>query len=216
MNPGIEYYRPFGQQAFGYIVVNSKPTATPNIVIGGTTLTYKTHFFGDTPQQICQSLVAVINSDLSRQDLGFTTTFVRSVYAVQVPGNIVIVVATEPGLGGNNLVLTTTDSNAFTLSGATLASGTGGVFDNNYTNITTNATTVVKSGTGVLHYLSVNTRGAATTATIYDNTSATVPKIGTLDTTLNVATLLYDVRFNTGLTIVTAGTTPADLTVAWR
>jgi hypothetical protein len=84
-----------------------------------------------------------------------------------------------------------------------------------YTNITTNTTTTVKSGAGVLHSVSVNTKGATETAQMYDNTAGSGTKIGLIDVTLTQDTLIYDLQFQTGLTIVTAGTTPADITVAW-
>jgi len=84
-----------------------------------------------------------------------------------------------------------------------------------YTNITTNTTTTVKSGAGILHSVSVNTKGATDTAQMWDNTSAAGTKIGLLDVTLAQDTLIYDIAFNIGLTIVTAGTTPADITVTW-
>jgi len=85
-----------------------------------------------------------------------------------------------------------------------------------YNNITTNATTTVKSGAGILHLITVNTKGTATTATLYDNTAGSGTKIGTLNTTFADATFTYDVGFSTGLTVVTAGTTAADLTVSYK
>lgn len=87
----------------------------------------------------------------------------------------------------------------------------------NYSNILTATTTVVKSGDGTLHSITVNKAVAAGVITIYDNTSATGTKIATIT---NPATLLhsqvflpYGVRFATGLTIVTSSTD--DITVAW-
>jgi hypothetical protein len=85
-----------------------------------------------------------------------------------------------------------------------------------YANINTNTTTTVKSGAGVLHNITINTKGATgNTATIYDNTSGSGTKIATIDTTQQVQTLALDVSFNTGLTIVTANGTAADLTVSY-
>lgn len=86
-----------------------------------------------------------------------------------------------------------------------------------FSNITSNATTTVKSGAGLLHTLCINTKGAsANTATIYDNTAGSGTKIGTLDTTAGVQCLTYDAVFATGLTIVTATGTAADITVSYR
>jgi hypothetical protein len=88
-----------------------------------------------------------------------------------------------------------------------------------YTNITTGATTVVKSGAGFFHLLIVSKGVAAATITIYDNTAGSGTKIATI--TFGAALLsdppdstLFDVSFATGLTIVTSGAT--DITVAWR
>jgi len=82
-------------------------------------------------------------------------------------------------------------------------------------NIPTNTTTVVKSGSGLLHSVIINTRGVATTVTLYDNTAGSGTKLATIDTTLSTTSFLYDIGFRNGLTAVTAGTTPADLTITW-
>lgn len=89
----------------------------------------------------------------------------------------------------------------------------------NYKNITTAATTLVKSGDGTLHALVINTPVASATITIYDNTAASGAKIGTI--TLPATLLaqgpisaLYDIDFTIGLTVVTTGT--SDLTVSWQ
>lgn len=85
-----------------------------------------------------------------------------------------------------------------------------------FTNITTNTTTVLKTGPGILGAITINTKGASSnTATIYDNTAGSGTKIGTIDTTVGVGTLAYDLAFTTGLTIVTATGTAPDLTVQW-
>lgn len=84
----------------------------------------------------------------------------------------------------------------------------------NYSHITTDTTTVLKTSGGILHTLCVNTVGAGSTITVDDALSATTPTIAVLSgATLGCYT--YDVGFNIGLTIVTATTTP-DVTVSWR
>lgn len=85
-----------------------------------------------------------------------------------------------------------------------------------FSNIATNATTVVKSGAGLFHVLTINTRGTGSTATVYDNTAGSGTKIATIDTTLSTTAFLYDVKFTTGLTVVTAGAGAADVTVSYR
>lgn len=84
-----------------------------------------------------------------------------------------------------------------------------------YLNITTNATTTVKTGSGLLHALALNTRGTGSTITVYDNTAGSGTKIATIDSTLSTTAFIYDVAFKTGLTIVTAGASAADVTVAY-
>ncbi len=90
-----------------------------------------------------------------------------------------------------------------------------------YTNITLAAptTTVVKSGAGLLHCIQINKAVATGVITVYDNTAASGTVIATitqpaavLATTQNC---LYDVKFNTGLTVVTS-TAAQDITVSTR
>ena len=86
----------------------------------------------------------------------------------------------------------------------------------NYTNITTDATTTIKSGSGILHNICLNGVTAAEVITIYDNTAASGTKIGTITvpTGQTIGCQRYDVAFKTGLTIVTA-TQTGDVTVSW-
>lgn len=86
-----------------------------------------------------------------------------------------------------------------------------------YANITTDTTTTLKSGAGVLHAITINNPAATETVTIYDNTSATGTKIGTITVPASPVpvTLTYDVAFATGLTIVTA-TAASDITVSYK
>jgi len=78
-------------------------------------------------------------------------------------------------------------------------------------NITTNATTLVKTGAGVLSSISVNTAGTTSTAKVYDGLSAAGTLLGTFDTT-KLGLLLQGWAFQTGLCIVTAGGAAADIT----
>jgi hypothetical protein len=88
----------------------------------------------------------------------------------------------------------------------------------NYTNITTATTTVVKSGGGVLKSIVINTAVANGVIAIYDNTAASGTLIGTITLPAVVLdsqyAIPYGVRFSTGLTIVTTGT--PNLTVVWN
>jgi hypothetical protein len=90
----------------------------------------------------------------------------------------------------------------------------------NYNNITSTATTLVKTGVGFLHAITVNTPVASSVITLYDNTSAAGTKMGTITLPATLLqegpyTALYDVTFSVGLTVVTA-TAASDLTVSYR
>ncbi len=86
-----------------------------------------------------------------------------------------------------------------------------------FNNITTATTTVVKSGAGVLHGVTVNTKGTvASTVTIYDNTAGSGSKIGIIDTLNLSGSFFFDAAFATGLTVVTTGTVAPDITVMYR
>jgi hypothetical protein len=94
-----------------------------------------------------------------------------------------------------------------------MSAPTGGL---KYTNLKALGTTTIKAGEGVLHSISINTKGATgNTATVYDNTAGNGTTIATVDTTAQIQTLLYDLQFTTGLTIVLATGTSADITVSW-
>lgn len=83
-----------------------------------------------------------------------------------------------------------------------------------YKNIATATTTVVKSGSGIVHSITINTT-AAGAITVYDNTAGSGTKIATIAISPVIgSTFIYDVSFKTGLTIVTAGA--SDITVSYR
>lgn len=78
------------------------------------------------------------------------------------------------------------------------------------------ATTVVKSGAGTLRGISINTKGAsANIITVYDNVAGSGTKIAVIDGTSD-RDHIFDVAFATGLTIVSATGTGADITVRYR
>lgn len=85
-----------------------------------------------------------------------------------------------------------------------------------YKNITGDATAAIKSGGGILHNITLNNPVATETITIYDNTTNSGTKIGTITIPASPVpvTLNYDVAYNTGLTIVTA-TATSDITVSY-
>ena len=94
------------------------------------------------------------------------------------------------------------------------ANGSTGIWS--YNNITTTTTTLVKTGAGVLHSITFNKPVATGTVKIDDALTDTTPVIGTVTTPANPmpVTLIYDIEFTVGLTIVT-GTAAQDITVAY-
>lgn len=88
-----------------------------------------------------------------------------------------------------------------------------------FVNITTQTTTVVKSGIGVLKRITFNRPLANGVVTLYNNTAASGELIGTITfpATLlsDIKDRVYEAEFDTGLTIVTSGATQ-DITVIYR
>jgi hypothetical protein len=84
-----------------------------------------------------------------------------------------------------------------------------------HTNINSAGTTTIKKGPGVLRSVTINTKGGAGhTATLFDGLDAGGKKMAAIDATSQI-TLVYDVAFKTGLTLVTAGGSAADITISW-
>lgn len=86
----------------------------------------------------------------------------------------------------------------------------------NYTIITTNTTTVIKSGTAIYAGIVVHTAGTTSTVTVYDNTAASGQTFVNAAATTAVGDVANDavpagmqVLFTTGLTVVTAGAAAA-------
>lgn len=85
-----------------------------------------------------------------------------------------------------------------------------------FVHISTATTVTAKSGAGKLASVVINNRGVGGTITLYDNTAGSGVLIAVIDPTANVVPLIYNLAFATGLTIVTTGATPADITVTYR
>jgi hypothetical protein len=86
-----------------------------------------------------------------------------------------------------------------------------------FANVNANGTTTLVSRAGRLHSITFNTKGASSnTLTVYDNTAGSGTKIATIDTTaVSPGVWVLDVWFTTGLTVVLATGTAADVTIAW-
>ena len=83
------------------------------------------------------------------------------------------------------------------------------------------ATTAVKTGAGLLHAIVFNSVATATNVTtIFDNSAASGTKIATITpvatTTQIPNTVIYDAKFSTGLTVLTATANSADMTIIYR
>ena len=86
-----------------------------------------------------------------------------------------------------------------------------------YYHINANGTTQVSLTIGTLHAIIINTAGgAANTCTVVDSATANIPAIAVIDTTTGVMTLHYDLAFQTGLRIILATGTAADITVVYQ
>lgn len=88
----------------------------------------------------------------------------------------------------------------------------------NYTRVTTAATTLVKTGAGILHAVIVNTPTATATLEMDDALTNTTPIIGKMlmpTTAANPFTVVYDVAFATGLSVTVAVAT-IDATIVWK
>jgi hypothetical protein len=83
--------------------------------------------------------------------------------------------------------------------------------------VTTAATTLVKTGPGVLHAVVVNTPTSTGTLELDDALTNTSPIIGKMLFAAAIApfTAVYDVEFTTGLS-VTVGVATIDATIVWK
>ena len=99
----------------------------------------------------------------------------------------------------------------------TVVGSDGAAISNTYKHVNTVATTLVKSGTGNLNNISINSKGTvASTVTVYDSLSATGTVVAIIDS-LNISgTFTFDVAFTVGLTVVTTGTVAPSVTVSYR
>lgn len=94
------------------------------------------------------------------------------------------------------------------------------ILDNgfNYTHISTNTTTAVRTGPCVLHAVAINKAGAsANVATVYDDVSGgTTTPVAVIDTTrAGLGYIQYDITLLNGLQVVTGTGTAGDLTICW-
>jgi hypothetical protein len=112
--------------ASGTIAIAALPTAGDTLTIGGTVITFQapvfdvapppaTVYIGATTALTAQALLAYLEGSTDTNLVKFTYSLAAST---------ITATATVPGTGGNALTLATSDSGAFTLSGANLTGGT--------------------------------------------------------------------------------------------
>jgi len=87
--------------------------------------------------------------------------------------------------------------------------------NNQFAHINTNTTTTLSTTLAHLSRVVVNSAGTGSTATIYNSATGSGQVIAVLDTTQAGRVFDFEARCSNGLTVVTAGTTPADLTVLY-
>ena len=84
-----------------------------------------------------------------------------------------------------------------------------------FANEATNDTVTLVTGAGLLHAVQVNTAGATSDITLYDSLAGSGTVIAVIDTTV-AGYYQFDANLTTGLTYVTTGGTPANVTILYR
>lgn len=96
-------------------------------------------------------------------------------------------------------------------------SGGIGIGGNRFTEITTNATTILSNlRAATILSIQVNNPGTGWTFQVFDSGSCAVPSVATSSALISHETFVYNAQMNFGLCIQTAGTTPGSITVSWR
>lgn len=85
------------------------------------------------------------------------------------------------------------------------------------TNITSQTTTLVVTGSGTLHKITFNMPAQGGTVAFYNGVDAGGVLLGTvtIPASPKPMTLIYDIVFGVGLTVVT-GTADQDITIIWE
>lgn len=81
--------------------------------------------------------------------------------------------------------------------------------------IASNGTFVIKNGPGFFHSFVIGQPGSGWVVSFYDNTTGTGTPFS-VQTLINTDSgITYDTWFDNGLTVVTSGTTPGNITITW-
>jgi phage tail sheath gpL-like len=119
----IPLYRDAGHPATATVTLAAMPVNGNTVTIAGVVYTFGVDFTGIDQYEIAKSLVAVINADpdCERNPVPNTQP-IKNCYALFY-GRVVRLIATFPGTAGNSLALSTNNSAAFVVSGATFTGG---------------------------------------------------------------------------------------------
>lgn len=82
--------------------------------------------------------------------------------------------------------------------------------------VNSNATTQVKTGSGVLKRITVLDPGTTWQAILYDDTAGTSNTLGTYKSAAGGGNMDFGVTFVNGLKVVTSGTTPGSLVFVYE
>lgn len=188
--PFIPQYRPFGEPAFGNIVVLNTGQVGDTVTIDGDVYTFGgvsgNAFFGTDPLRTAQSLCAAIQSNLALSHQNVAKTPIRP-YTAYYYQNTVVVVACAPGVAGNTLAMSTNNNATYTVP-ATLGGG-----------VTTSISVDTNGPSSVVGFASVET---ASTGTNFTQLASNV--CGNVTIYNNAGTDLEFNRANTGAAFVLA------------
>lgn len=188
-----------------------------------TTLATPANSTGGRIYLICSVTCGAGTDQFSVLDVPSPPQTQRTIATFTAANSTALQVFTVPALTGPFVQITFPAGN-FTSTNASAyyvfdSPGTPAATANVFREINSNATTQLRTGVGFLDRVVVNNAGTSWTLQIFDNTSCAAPAIaGATAFTVPVAgsTLLYNVNFNSGLCLLTAGTTPGSITVSYR
>lgn len=182
------------------------PTGTINVSVGQAVQRFATPV---VPQSVTVSAVSSVTPGTSATLLG------KAEDAAHVTGDTGVAAWGVRNDALSTLTSTDGDYSPYATDGRGATLTNSATFT--YAHIATSTTSVVKAGAGYLHSINVNTRGTvASIITVYDNTAGSGTVIAVIDSLNLSGTFVLDVAFSTGLTIVTTGTVPPDVTVSYR
>lgn len=129
--PDDLYYMPFGRPAVATVTFAGTPIAGNTLTINGVVYTFGTDWgsrFAGTftpnyvPGSSVRDLAELING-VDDQGRGSLTILPNATIFARAAGNKLLLFAREPGIAGNSYTLSTNNSAAFVVSGATFSGG---------------------------------------------------------------------------------------------